>query len=119
MTVKDRQGLELSGATAAAGALYRDAVGEYHCYAGAPFPRLRAALADSPGFVMAHVLKAYMTLVGTDPSTRSLGVQAVQVAKSLATNTREAGHVVAQAPMADEFEIWRKTHVGLGEADVA
>ena len=99
MTVKDRQGLELSGATAAAGALYRDAVGEYHCYAGTPFPRLRAALADSPGFVMAHVLKAYMTLVGTDPSTRSLGVQAVQVAKSLATNTREAGHVAAATRM--------------------
>lgn len=95
MTVKDRQGLELSGATEAAGALYRDAVGEFHCYAGAPFPRLKAALADSPGFVMAHVLKAYMTLVGSDPPVRAIGLAAVKAATDLPATAREAGHVAA------------------------
>ena len=95
MTVKDRQGLELSGASAVAGALYREAAGEYHCYAGEPFPRLKAALADSPRFVMAHVLKAYMTLVGSDTPVRAIGLAAVKAATGLPATAREAGHVAA------------------------
>jgi len=95
MTVRDRHGLELTGASEVAGGLYCDAVKAYHCYAGEPFPMLRAALADSPGFVMAHVLVAYMTLVGTDPRIRSMGLAAVSSAANLTGTSREAGHVAA------------------------
>ena len=105
MTVKDRQGLELTGASEAAGNLYREAVKAYHCYAGEPFPLLRTALADSPGFVMAHVLIAYMTLVGSDSRVRSLGTATVAATASLKATSREAGHVAAiNAIMAGEFQ---------------
>lgn len=105
MTVRDRQGLELTGASVTAGGLYRDAVKGYHCYAGQPFPMLRAALADSPGFVMAHVLIAYMTLVGSDPGVRSIGLAAVAATADLKVTLREAGHVAAINAIKDgEFQ---------------
>ncbi len=105
MTVRDRHGLELTGASETAGGLYRDAVKAYHCYAGEPFPMLRSALADSPGLVMAHVLIAYMTLVGTDPRVRSLGLAAVAAVSDLKATAREAGHVAAvKAIKAGEFQ---------------
>ena len=104
MTVRDRHGLELTGTSETAGDLYREAVKSYHCYAGEPFPMLRTALADSPGFVMAHVLIAYMTLVGSDPRVRSLGTTAVAATAGLTMTSREAGHVSAiNAIMAGEF----------------
>jgi hypothetical protein len=104
MSATDRQGLELSGASAAAAELYREALGAYHCYAGEPFPLLRTALADSPDFVMAHVLKAYMTLVGSDPKVRAMGLAAVAATAELAATAREAGHVAAvRAIAAGEF----------------
>ena len=105
MTVRDRHGLELTGSSEVAGSLYRDAVKAYHCYAGEPFPMLRTALADSPGFVMAHVLIAYMTLVGSEPRVRSLGTTAVAATAGLTVTPREAGHVSAiNAIMVGEFQ---------------
>ena len=105
MTVRDRHGLELSGASETAGGLYREAVKAYHCYAGEPFPMLRTALADSPGFVMAHVLVAYMTLVGSDARIRSLGTAAVAATADLKATSREAGHIAAiNAIMVGEFQ---------------
>lgn len=95
MTVRDRQGLVLTGASEAAGGFYRDAVKSYHCYAGEPFPLLRAAIADSPDFVMAHVLVAYMTLVGSDPKVRRLGLAAVAATADVKATARETGHVAA------------------------
>ena len=99
MPATDRQGLELSGASPAAAELFRTALAGYHCYAGEPFPLLQAALSDSPGFVMAHVLKAYMTLTGSDAGIRRIGVAAVQAVQGLPTTSREAGHVAAVTAM--------------------
>lgn len=93
--MKDQYGQDLSGASATAVELYQKALDAYHCYAGEPFPLLQAAVADSPDFVMAHALMAYMTLVGTDTETAQLGAQAFEVAKGLPANTRETGHIAA------------------------
>ena len=95
MPVMDRHGLVLTGASPKAGDLYGEALSAYHCYAGEPFPLLQAALTDSPGFVMAHVLKAYMTLVGSNTSIRGIGLSAVKAANGHGATTREAGHVAA------------------------
>jgi len=95
MTATDRQGLELSGASAAAAELYRQALDAYHCYAGEPFPLLQAAVADSPGFVMAHVLMGYMTLVGGNTAIAAIGARAFAAARDLPATDREAGHVAA------------------------
>jgi len=95
MTATDRQGLELSGASAAAAELYRQALEAYHCYVGEPFPLLQAAIADSPGFVMAHVLMGYMTLVGGNTAIAAIGARAFAAARDLPATDREAGHVAA------------------------
>lgn len=95
MTVKDHHGLEMSGASAAAAELYQNALSAYHCYAGDPMPLLDRALADSPGFVMAHVLKAYMTLVGANADVAAVGLAAHRASIPLPANRREAGHVAA------------------------
>ena len=95
MTVKDHLGLEMTGASAAAAELYQKALHAYHCYAGDAMTPLDAALADSPGFVMGHALKAYMTLMGADAPTAALGVAAFEAAKSLPANPRESGHLAA------------------------
>src|SRR6185436_5300594 len=79
--------------------LYRQALDAYHCYAGEPFPALMAATADSPGFVMAHVLKAYMTLVGGNRRTRAIGLAALAPARDLPASPQEAGHRAAAAAL--------------------
>ena len=103
MAAKDSLGLALSGASETAADLYRRALDGYHCYAGEPFPLLRAALADSPGFVMAHVLIADMTLVGSNARLRELAAKSIAAAAALPANDRERGHVAAlQALQAGE-----------------
>ncbi|ADG11838.1 tetratricopeptide repeat protein [Caulobacter segnis] len=99
MAVKDQYGLPLSGASAPAAELYQQALDAYHCYAGEPGPLLQRALEDSPGFVMAYVLLAYMTLIGSDPPTAQAGVEAYEAAKALPADDREAGHLAAVAAL--------------------
>jgi tetratricopeptide (TPR) repeat protein len=104
MAAKDGLGLALTGASPKAAALYQQALDGYHCYTGEPFPLLRAALADSPGFVMAHMLTAYLTLVGTSARLRQLAGSAVEKAGALPADSREQGHVAAvQALQAGEI----------------
>jgi hypothetical protein len=103
MAAKDGLGLALSGASAHAAGLYQQALDAYHCYAGEPFPLIRAALADSPDFVMAHVLTANMTLVGTSARLRGLAAGAITAAAAPPATERERGHVAAvQALQAGE-----------------
>jgi hypothetical protein len=93
--VKDRNGLALTGASPAAAALYDAAAARFNCYAGDSFTPLEEALADSPRFVMAHVLKAWMTLIAANAEVAAMGVAAYQAAKDLPMNGREAGHMAA------------------------
>lgn len=105
MTVKDPYGHELSGASLAAADLYQRALDAYHCYAGDPFGLLKRAVADSPDFVMAHLLMGYMTLVGADVATAKIGERAFDAARNLPASSREAGHRAAVAKiMAGEFQ---------------
>lgn len=93
--VKDHHGHQLSGASATAGELYQKALTAQHCYAGDGFTAVQAAIEDSPDFVMAHALKAYMTLLGSNNATAILGVEAFNAAKDLPADTREQGHLAA------------------------
>ena len=68
MTPIDLHGHALSGASAAAREHYERALGLFRLYSGDPLADAEAALADSPGFVMAHVLKAWLNLLGTEPA---------------------------------------------------
>ena len=104
MTATDSLGLALTGASDKAAALYGEALDAYHCYSGPAFPRMMAALADSPGFVMGQVLKGYMTLVGGDRATRAMGEEALAALDGVRGDAREQGHVAAvRAIGAGEF----------------
>ncbi len=100
MPESDAAGLTLTGASPQAAADYRQAVSLYHGLYGAPLTLLEQAIADSPGFVMAHVLKADMLLVGTSPEVIAMGAAAVDNARDLTGTERERGHVAAAVQMA-------------------
>jgi len=98
MTVKDQHGLEMTGASPAAAELYQKALDAYHCYAGDAMTPLETALADSPGFVMAYALKAWMTLIGANAQVAAMGAEAFAIARDLpGANGREQGHLAAIA----------------------
>ncbi|MDP3659071.1 tetratricopeptide repeat protein [Phenylobacterium sp.] len=74
---------------------YQQALDAYYCYAGDPMGCLQAATEDSPGFLMAHVLSAYLSLIGTNAEAAAAGVTAFEAAAALPGSERELGHVEA------------------------
>jgi tetratricopeptide (TPR) repeat protein len=95
MTIRDDFGMALSGAGRSTAENYREALHAYHLYAGDAMAPLDAACAESPAFVMGHVLRAYLTLVGSNAETQAIGVEAYETALGLPANDRERGHVAA------------------------
>ena len=58
--MKDKLGLTLSGSNETSAALYEEALHELQCYVGDPVALTDRAIAESPGFVMAHALKGFL-----------------------------------------------------------
>jgi hypothetical protein len=94
-TPTDLHGHELSGASAGARDHYERALGLFRLYSGDPLAAADAAVADSPGFAMAHLLKAWLNLLGTEPA----GIDAARAAHAAAAphcrTARELGHLAA------------------------
>ena len=95
MEKKDHHGLAYSGASAAALDVYLKAATEYYCYTDDPLSLVSQALVDSPGFVMAHVLKAHLCLIGSNAEAQRISRDAYEAASALPMNERERGHVRA------------------------
>jgi hypothetical protein len=95
MSTPDSHGYQLSGASPVARDRYETALGLFRLYSGDPMVSVEAAIADSPVFAMAHVLKAWMNLLGTEPSAIAVARQAYCQAKQHAVTAREKGHVAA------------------------
>jgi hypothetical protein len=95
MTASDHHGHALSGASRAAAERYQNALAAYHRLAGDPMGELKAAVADSPGFTMAHALMAYMCVLGSDEPTRAMGARSYAKANTLAADAREQAHLAA------------------------
>src|SRR3981189_1952766 len=66
--VHDIRGLALSGATAASLPRFEAAVRQLNLYIDNPCATLDQASAESPEFVMAHALRAWLHLIGTEPA---------------------------------------------------
>jgi len=62
----DLRGEAVTGANAASLALFEQALAEFQCYVADPVATVERAIAESPKFVMAHCLKAYLLLCGTE-----------------------------------------------------
>lgn len=95
MTIRDHQGHVLTGAGADAAESYRRALHSYHCYAGDAIGEADAAIAACPAFTMAHLLKAYMHILGTNQEAAGVGAAAYAEARALPANDRERGHADA------------------------
>jgi hypothetical protein len=95
MTNKDAWGQELSGATAAAAGLFGQAMADFRCFRGDPLARLDAALADSPGFVMAHSMRAWLHLLSTEAPALAVARATLAAAQDLPATPRERGHLEA------------------------
>lgn len=95
MTTTDLYGLPVTGAGRAAADAWDRAVAAYNRYAGDPVAELNDAIADSPGFIMAHVLKGYMHVLGSNPRAFRVGGQCLAAVRALRGTAREARHVAA------------------------
>lgn len=102
MTISDDLGLTHSGASADSLAHYRRALHQFACYIEDPLASVDAALAESPDFVMAHVLKAYLMLLGTEPAAIPVAADCLAAARKLPANARERGHLAAVGQMVDD-----------------
>ena len=95
MTQIDQHGHPLNGASTRACEHYERAVGLFRLYSGDPLAAAEAALADSPGFAMAHLLKAWLNLLGTEPAGIAAARAAHADAAAHCRTAREKGHLAA------------------------
>jgi len=91
--------MPFTGASPAALDLYHQALEAYHCFAGEPIGLLGQAIADSPGFTMARLLKAWLPMTGSTPSLAAWSASLFAEAKDLPMNDREGGYAAAVGHM--------------------
>jgi len=101
MTIHDDLGLAHSGANADSLTLYRRALHQFQCYIEDPVASVDAAIEQRPNFVMAHVLKAYLHLLGTEPAAIAVARDCLDAAQRLPANARERGHLEAVGQMVE------------------
>ncbi|PSJ53099.1 tetratricopeptide repeat protein [Kumtagia ephedrae] len=99
--MKDRLGLELSGAGQASLPHYETALRDLQCFAGDPVGAVDQALAVSQGFAMAHVLKGYLYALSTEKAALPVARVCHQAASAAAGTARERGHAAALGHLAE------------------
>lgn len=95
METYDALGLALSGADAGSAELFRQGVGALQRFAGDPVGKADAAVAQAPGFVMAHVLRGWLYGLSTERDAMATARASFEAAKALEATDRERGHVAA------------------------
>ncbi len=91
----DKQGNALSGATAEAANLFDQAVEGFNIYRGDPVALLDRAIEVSPHFAMAHILKAHLLCLTTEPQAARDAKAILGGVKTSGLLEREASHVAA------------------------
>jgi hypothetical protein len=95
MSIRDSLGLDLSGADPESLAHYERALRMLQCYIGDPVAAVDAALELRPDFTMAHALKAWLHLLGTEPDGLPVARECHAAASKLTATERERGHLEA------------------------
>ena len=101
MTQHDELSIAHSGANASSLIHYRRALHQFACYIEDPVASVDAAIAERPDFVMAHILKAYLHLLGTEPAGIAVARDCHAAAAQLSADARERGHLAAVGKMLD------------------
>ncbi len=99
MTTRDDLGLNLTGANATSREAYGRSLRQFQCYIGDPVAAINDAIAESPGFTMAHVFKAYMHLLGTEPAGFAVARECLAAASALKADARETAHIAAASAL--------------------
>jgi hypothetical protein len=95
VNIKDDHDQELSGATAQAVQHFESGCHQLRCFIGDPLAEAQAALRQAPRMTMAHVLVAWLNLLGTEASALPVAREALAAARALPANEREAMHLQA------------------------
>jgi hypothetical protein len=93
--LQDFRGNPLTGADEEAAAAYMEGLTRFNLFIGDPIASAEAATASAPGFVMGHVLRAWLLLLSTEAPARILARQAWLAARDLPMTEQEVGHVAA------------------------
>src|SRR5262244_2616404 len=99
--LRDSRGHALSGATAKSLPHYEAAVRQFSLFAGDPVATIGQAIAESPDFVMAHALRAWLHLLGTEPAGIPVARAALAMTGGLPATAQEKGHLAAIAHLLD------------------
>lgn len=91
----------VTGATIEALPHYELALHQLRCLIGDPVASVDAALAVAPDFVMAHALRAYLHLLGTEPSGIPIARDSLAAARAMGAADVERGHLAAIAHLVD------------------
>lgn len=91
----DQQGNSLSGATAEAVELFDQAVKAFNIYRGDPIHLLDQATEAAPDFAMAHITKAHLLGLATEPKATAEAKAIIANVKTSRLSEREASHVAA------------------------
>jgi len=101
MPIRDQFGLTFSGSTEVSLPAYDRALHKLQCFIGDPVGSVDRAIADAPGFVMAHVLKGYLFGLATEREAMSVTAACHAAALPLAASTHEQAHVAALGHLAN------------------
>lgn len=93
--MKDALGLTVSGGNAEALTAYQAALDQFRCYTGDPAALAAQAIEASPDMTMAHLLQAWLHLLGTEPAGVAVARSACEAAAALPANDRERMHLQA------------------------
>jgi hypothetical protein len=114
MTLKDRRGYEISGASPANGDDFEQILKLHLSWQRGAEAGLQRLIAEAPRFTMAHVLHAYLGLCSRDVARVRWAAFAVARASELPANHRESLHVGAiRAALNDDFAAFRSCLQGL------
>lgn len=95
MTLTDSHGLTLTGASDLGRSAYETALAELQCYRADPVASIDQAIAADPGFAMAHAMRAWLHLLGSEPAGLGVAEESLCRAEATAATGREKGHVAA------------------------
>lgn len=111
MNLIDPQGHRVSNATPQSLDAYERAARELLCMVGDPLARIEQALALSPEMTMAHALKAWLMLLGTEAPALPAARAALDAAAGLPADDREQRHLAAARALCDSH--WREAALRL------
>lgn len=105
MTLRDALGHPVSGATPAAVDHYEQAAHELRCLAGDPLATIDRALVAAPAMSIAHTLRAWLHLLGSEAPALATAREGAEAAARHAGTDRERMHAQAAALVASG--LWR------------